>query len=53
MYLQTLATGTASRTRRDLMDAWATKKGPGGLDAYQQEKNRVSIDGLPTGLPTS
>jgi hypothetical protein len=38
--------------QRDLMDAWATKKGPDGLDTYQQEKNRVSIDGLPTGLPT-
>jgi hypothetical protein len=38
--------------QRDLMDAWATKKGPDGLDAYQHEKNRVSIDGLPTGLPT-
>jgi hypothetical protein len=38
--------------QRDLMDSWATKKGPDGLDAYQQEKNRVSIDGLPTGLPT-
>lgn len=38
--------------QRDLMDAWATKKGPDGVAAYQQEKNRVSIDGLPTGLPT-
>jgi hypothetical protein len=37
--------------QRELMDSWATKKGPDGLDAYQQEKNRVSIDGLPTGLP--
>ncbi len=36
---------------RPLMDSWAAKKGPEGLHAYQQEKNRVSIDGLPTGLP--
>jgi hypothetical protein len=37
--------------QRELMDSWATKKGPEGLHAYQQEKNRVSIDGFPTGLP--
>ena len=37
--------------QRDLMDAWATKKGPEGLHAYQQEHNLVSIDGFPTGLP--
>ncbi len=37
--------------QRDLMDSWATKKGPEGLHAYQQEHNLVSIDGLPTGLP--
>lgn len=37
--------------QRDLLDAWAEKKGPEGLVAYQQEKNRVSIDGFPTGLP--
>lgn len=38
---------------RDLMDAWATKKGRDGLIAYQQDKNRQSIDGFPTGLPGS
>jgi len=38
--------------QRDLMDSWATKKGPDGLRSYQQENNRVSIDGLPTGLPS-
>jgi hypothetical protein len=27
--------------------AWACKKGPDGLKAYRQEKNRRSIDGLP------
>jgi hypothetical protein len=37
--------------QRDLMDSWATKKGPDGLHTYQQEHNRVSIDGFPTGLP--
>ena len=37
--------------QRDLMDSWATKKGADGLHAYQQEKNQVSIDGFPTGLP--
>lgn len=37
---------------RPLMDSWAEKKGPEGLHAYQQEKNRVSLDGLPTGLPS-
>jgi Pyridoxamine 5'-phosphate oxidase len=37
--------------QRDLMDSWATKKGPDGLRTYQQQNNRVSIDGLPTGLP--
>ena len=38
-------------TDRELMDSWAAKKGPDGLLAYQQEKNRVSLDGFPTGLP--
>ena len=37
--------------QRTMLDTWATKKGPAGLIAYQQEKNRVSIDGFPTGLP--
>lgn len=38
--------------QRDLLDAWAAKKGTDGLLDYQQEKNRTSIDGFPTGLPT-
>jgi len=29
---------------------WVEKKGEQGVRDYQQEKNRVSIDGLPTGL---
>jgi hypothetical protein len=37
--------------RQDLLN-WATTKGPEGVQAYQQTKNRVSIDGLPTGLPS-
>ncbi|QNF31445.1 pyridoxamine 5'-phosphate oxidase family protein [Adhaeribacter swui] len=31
---------------------WAEKKGVDGLNAYQQEKNMVSLDGLPTNLAT-
>lgn len=34
---------------RDTYLRWAEKKGPSGLAAYQAEKNRLSIDGLPTG----
>jgi len=29
---------------------WAAKKGEDGLRAYRAEKNRQSIDGLPTDL---
>ena len=36
---------------RETMAQWAAKKGADGVAAYQQEKNRVSLDGLPTGLP--
>ncbi len=35
---------------RDLMMKWAEKKGTDGLRVYQQEKNRCSIDNLPTPL---
>ncbi|MHB8347278.1 MAG: pyridoxamine 5'-phosphate oxidase family protein [Acidiferrobacterales bacterium] len=35
---------------RDTYLRWAEKKGVEGLAAYQAEKNRLSIDGLPTGL---
>jgi hypothetical protein len=38
-------------SQRELMDTWAAKKGAEGLHAYQQEKNRLSLDGFPTGLP--
>jgi hypothetical protein len=36
---------------RPSLDNWAAAKGEDGLIAYRQEKNRFSIDGLPTGLP--
>ncbi len=36
---------------RTILAQWAAKKGDDGVRAYQQEKNRVSIDGFPTGLP--
>jgi hypothetical protein len=32
---------------------WAEKKGDEGLQAYRQQKNQVSIDGLPTPLSIS
>jgi Pyridoxamine 5'-phosphate oxidase len=35
---------------RDMLTQWAMKKGEAGLRQYRQEKNRTSIDGLPTGL---
>jgi hypothetical protein len=38
------------REERDTLDRWAAAKGPDGVAAYQAEKNRTSIDGLPTGL---
>jgi hypothetical protein len=31
---------------RDALDSWAEKKGPEGLSAYRDEKNRFSIDGM-------
>jgi len=35
---------------RDHADKWAESKGPEGLERYKQEKNRLSMDGLPTAL---
>ncbi|HTJ12499.1 MAG TPA: pyridoxamine 5'-phosphate oxidase family protein [Dinghuibacter sp.] len=35
---------------RDQAYQWAAKKGVEGLEQYRQEKNRVSMDGLPTAL---
>lgn len=36
--------------QRPFLPRWAEKKGAEGMRAYRKEKNRVSIDGLPTGL---
>jgi len=36
--------------QRTLMDGWAEKKGDAGVAAYWQDKNLVSLDGLPTGI---
>lgn len=35
---------------RDHADKWANAKGLEGLETYKKEKNRVSMDGLPTAL---
>jgi hypothetical protein len=35
---------------RDHAEEWALNKGADGLEAYKTEKNRVSIDGLPSAL---
>jgi len=35
---------------RDHAQKWADAKGIEGLEAYRQEKNRISMDGLPTAL---
>eukprot|EP01037_Dinobryon_pediforme_P008426 gene8426-8514_t len=35
---------------RDQAEKWAESKGADGLEAYKAEKNRVSLDGLPTAL---
>jgi Pyridoxamine 5'-phosphate oxidase len=34
-------------SERDLLDRWAEKKSPEALVAYREDKNAVSIDGLP------
>ncbi len=36
------------QSQRDVMVQWAEKKGETGLRDYWQQKNRTSIDGLPT-----
>jgi hypothetical protein len=36
--------------QRQTLVHWATKKGVEGVREYQQEKNWVSLDGLPTPL---
>ena len=39
------------RADRDGLDAWARQKGEDGIRRYWEDKNRVSIDGKPTGMP--
>lgn len=34
---------------RTQLSAWAERKGPEGVAQYREEKNRISIDGAPTG----
>lgn len=36
---------------RETLVTWAEAKGEAGVAEYQQKKNRISIDGRPTGLP--
>jgi hypothetical protein len=38
---------------RETLNRWAVQKGEDGLRQYHQEKNRVSLDGLPTPLGNS
>lgn len=38
------------KEHRDQLPAWAERKSESGVLAYRAEKNRVSIDGLPTGI---
>lgn len=37
------------RGERDTLDKWSEKKGRAGIRQYWQEKNSLSLDGLPTG----
>jgi hypothetical protein len=37
--------------RRDMLDSWATSKGPDELVTYRASKNQRSIDGLPAFAP--
>ena len=39
------------RADRDDLNVWAAKKSPENMAAYQRQKNSLSIDGFPTGLP--
>ena len=36
--------------QRDMLPAWADKKGEDGLRSYWRERNALSIDGRPTGM---
>jgi len=37
---------------RESLNQWAIKHGDDGINRYQQKNNRLSIDGLDTGLPS-
>ncbi|MFK7829344.1 MAG: pyridoxamine 5'-phosphate oxidase family protein [Congregibacter sp.] len=37
---------------RDVLARWAEKRGQDGIDQYWEERNQLSIDGLPTGILT-
>jgi len=39
------------QAERPTLTDWATKKGEPALITYQEEKNQISLDGFPTGLP--
>lgn len=39
------------KSERITLRKWAENKGIDKIKAYQQEKNTISLDGLPTGLP--
>lgn len=38
------------KAERDQLEKWAEKKGPEGIRQYWEEKNRISLDGKPTGI---
>ena len=38
------------RGEREALREWAKKKGEEGLKAYWQDRNRISLDGKPTGI---
>lgn len=40
------------KSDRDTLARWAEDKGPEGIHDYWVEKNRTTIDGYPTGIPT-
>jgi len=41
----------AFEEERKVLTLWSEKRGQSGIEDYWQEKNRVSIDGFPTGMP--
>ncbi len=38
------------KSERGLLNTWAEKKGEDGIRQYWQDKNRLSLDGKPTGI---